>query len=256
MKYTLIELVQTILAALEDDEVNSINDTPSALQVAGIVKETYFELLSELDLPEHYDFIELTPAGGLYPTIMTLPENVLNLNWIKYDNQTVDDDGPVLKDVPFKELDDYLKSMYSIDAGQDNAISFTYPGTNATINILGFNDAFPINYTCYDDHTLIFNAYNATYDNNLVSNKTLAYGLIAPTFTLADNFTPNLDAKQFSLLLAESKAQAFEEIEKKQNMKAEKRARRGWIRSQRDKQAVPFPHNEYARLPHYGRKRP
>lgn len=253
MKYTLLELVQAILAALQSDEVNSINDTAESLQIAGIVKETYFEMVSELDLPEHYSFIELDATDENTPTIMTLPEGVLALNWVKYDNQTTDDDGPVYKEVPFQELDTFLKIMHSINAGDDTAINYTYSVGTTTIDILGFNDAFPTYYTCFDDHTLIFNQYNNVYDANLVSNKILAYGLIAPTFTLDDDFTPDLDAKQFSLLLSEAKAQAFQEISEKTNDKAEKRARRGWVRAQRDKQAVPTPFNYYARLPNYGR---
>lgn len=256
MKSTLLELVQAILLALEDDEVDSINDSASALWAAQIIKETYFELVSQLDLPEHYGFIELLPGDSLTPTLMTLPDNVLAINWIKYDNKTSDDPGPVYKETKFEELDTFLNTMHSIDLATDT--SFTYQATldGATVDIFGFNDAFPIKYTCFDDHTLIFDAYNNLYDINLVSNKTLAYGLIAPTFELNDTFIPDLDAKQFSLLLSEAKAQAFQDIGKKENKKAETRARRGWIRSQRDKQAVPFPHNEYIRLPNYGRKRP
>lgn len=256
MKYTLLELVQAILAALEDDEVNSINDTASSLQVAGIVKETYFEIVGGLDLPEHYDFIELTATNTTTPTVMYLPDNVLALSWIKYDNQTVDDDSPRYVEVPFQELDDFIAMMHSLTTATDNVITYELTVNGASVNIFGMDNAFPIRYTCFDDHTLVFDSYNETYDTNLVANKTLAYGLIAPTFALEDDFTPDLDPKQFSLLLSESKAQAFQEIGKKANSKAEQRARKGWIRSQRNKQAVPFPHNEFARLPNYGRKRP
>ncbi len=256
MNYTLLELVQAILAALEDDEVDSITDTATALQVAGIVKESYFEIVSELDLPEHYSFIELLATDTSTPTIMTLPENVLALNWVKYDNQTVDDDGPRYVEVPFQELDDFVTMMHSLDTADDTVDRFTKTIGTITVDFLISNNAFPTRYTCFDDHTLVFDAYDTTYDANLVANKTLAYGLLAPTFELDDAFTPSLDQKQFALLLSESKAQAFQEIGKRANPKAEKRARRGWIRSQRDKQAVPFPHSEWARLPNYGRKRP
>jgi hypothetical protein len=257
MKDTLLELVQNILASLGDDEVNSINDTASALQVANIVKETYFELLSGLDLPEHYDFIELDASSPTTPTLMTLPSNVLNLNWVKYDNQTADDDGPVYVEVPFQDLDSFLTMMHSLDTANDTVFSYqTLTDNNVLLDVLGSNDAFPTRYTCFDDHTILFDAYNLEFDANLVSDKILAYGLIAPTFTLDDDFTPDLDAKQFALLRSEAKAQAFIEIEKKPNDKAERRARKGWIRSQRDKRAVPFPNPTWNALPNYGRKRP
>ncbi len=255
MKYTLLELVQSIMQAIESDEVNSINDTPDSQQVAQIVKETYFELVSELDLPEHFSFIELNATDLNTPTIMTLPENVLSLSWIKYDNQTSDDDSPVYKDVKFQEMDDFLTTMYTLSTSTDTIENFSITTDSATsVEIFAHNNAFPTKYTCFDDFTLVFDSYNSTYDTNLVQNKTLAYGLVAPSFELEDTFTPDLDSKQFALLLSEAKAQAFQEMQKRENPKAEKRARRGWIRTQRDKQAIPFPHSEWARLPNYGRK--
>src|SRR5690349_18052788 len=149
MNYTLLELVQAILAALEDDEVDSISDTATSLQVAGIVKETYFEIVSELDLPEHYSFIELDATDTNTPTIMRLPENVLALNWIKYDNQTVDDDGPRYVEVPFQELDDFITMMHSLDTADDTVTLFTDTIGTATVDFLIKHDAFPTRYTCF-----------------------------------------------------------------------------------------------------------
>lgn len=256
MKYTLLELVQAILAALESDEVNSIDETADAEQVASIVKETYFELVSALDLPEHYDFIELTATSTSTPTIMTLPSNVLAIDWIKYDNKTTSDDGPLYKLVSFQDMDSFLNIMHSLDPGQSNIADFQLSTNSASVDIYAWNDKFPQYYTTFNDNTLIFDSYHVTYDSNLQSNKTLCYGLVAPTFTLSNTFTPDLDAKQFALLLSEAKAQAFEEMGRRTNPKAERRARQGWIRSQRDKRAIPFPHNGYSDLPDYGRKRP
>ena len=61
---TLLRLVQDILSSLDSDEVNSISDTPESLQVANIVRTTYEDLVSLLDLPEHFSFFELTTAGS------------------------------------------------------------------------------------------------------------------------------------------------------------------------------------------------
>jgi hypothetical protein len=57
-------------------------------------------------------------------------------------------------------------------------------------------------------------------------------------WTVADGFTPDLDARQFTLLLNEAKAQAFIELKQQANPKAEKRARRGWIQAQRTKKNI------------------
>ena len=53
MKYTLLEMTQDILSNMSSDEVNSISDTPESLQVATIIKQKYYDIVSRGDLPEH-----------------------------------------------------------------------------------------------------------------------------------------------------------------------------------------------------------
>ena len=53
---TLLEMVQSLLSSLEGDNVNSISDTQEALQVAQVVKDTYFSLISR----RYWSFMEFT----------------------------------------------------------------------------------------------------------------------------------------------------------------------------------------------------
>ncbi len=84
----------------------------------------------------------------------------------------------------------------------------------------------------------------------LQKSKVQCYGEIVPSWTHSNTFTPNLDAKHFTLLLNEAKAQAFIELKQQANPKAEKRARRGWIQAQRTKKSI----GPDARYTAYGRK--
>lgn len=47
MRKTLLEMVQDILSEMDSDEVNSINDTVEAEQVATIIKNCYLALCNE-----------------------------------------------------------------------------------------------------------------------------------------------------------------------------------------------------------------
>ena len=60
MRYSLIELVQRILESMDSDEVDSISDTVESLAVANSGKECYFDIISNLDLPEKVDIFQLT----------------------------------------------------------------------------------------------------------------------------------------------------------------------------------------------------
>ena len=50
-KLTVLAMVQDILSDMNSDEVNSINDTIEAQQVAQIINTTYFEIISSRDWP-------------------------------------------------------------------------------------------------------------------------------------------------------------------------------------------------------------
>lgn len=251
MKYTLLQLTQAILSSLDGDEVNSISDTTESMQIAAIVKNSYYDIISSLNLPEHKDLFELNPTSSVTPVVMTKPSDVTDIEWIKYNNFETDEGRDIFVDVRYVELKDFLSRAYALDSTQDTVESCTVT-TRATdsFTLLYQNNAFPRYYTTYDDDTVLFDSYMATEDSFLQKTKTQCYGQIIPAWTHADSFTPDLDAKQFTLLLNEAKAQAFIELKQAANPKAEKRARRGWIQAQRTKDNVQR-HESYKG---YGRK--
>lgn len=258
MKYTLLELVQRVLESMDSDEVNSYDDTVESRAVANIIKETYFDIVSRLDLPEHHSLFELEASGtSTKPTLMYLPSTCLRLEWVKYNyiEEEEDETSPNFKTVKFLPLEEFLERMYLLNTDtMDNVGTFSHTVGSDTLDFLYENDKMPEYYTTFDDYTLVFDSYDVVEDTTLVKNKSLAFGLLAPTFTLSNNFTPDLDSKQFQLLLNESKALAHAELKQAQHAKAEQKARRLLIKSQKDKQSVGG-FSFFDRLPNYGRKR-
>ncbi len=85
MKMTLLQMVQNILSAADSDEVNSISDTAESLQAANCVQQTYFNMIGKYDLPEHNQTFQLdSSANPLQPTLMTKPNGITRIEWIKY----------------------------------------------------------------------------------------------------------------------------------------------------------------------------
>lgn len=252
MKYTVLEMVQRILESMEDDEVNSITDTASGTQVANIIKENFFFITGRSDLPEHFDFFELNASGVSTPVVMTVPDNVLQLDWVKYQDTEVSNDP--FQIVKYKEMDDFVSNMYALDQSQSNIDTATLTTNGEDFVLVYANDASPKFYTTFNDNTLIFDSFDLSVDANLQKSKSMCYGQLAPTFTLEDDFTPDLDSKQFQLLLQTSKAQAFEEMKQAPLQDARVKERRGWVGIQRQKRKVEKT-NELDRLPNYGRKK-
>lgn len=85
MKMTLLEMTQNILSALNSDQVNSISDTVESQQVAEAIKTTYMNMLGRYELPEHNQLFQLQTTDNLStPCIMTFPDGVSRVEWIKY----------------------------------------------------------------------------------------------------------------------------------------------------------------------------
>lgn len=254
MKFTLLELVQTILSAIDGEEVNSINDNVESTQVAVLLRGIYYDIATELDLPEHETLFQLDASGdNNKPVLMTLPSTVTKLTWVKYDNQATADTYPNWIDVQMISFEDMIRRSNSRREDSSNIGSMTVTNNSETFEITYKTDAMPDFYTSTDDFTLIFNSYDSVEDTTLVQAKTMCHGAVYPVFTLSDNFTPDLDPTQFSYLINRAKVRAFAEIKHTQNVEAASESRRQQIGSQKKKRAIEdLP--ALSRAPNYGRK--
>lgn len=90
MKRTLLDLTQTILSSLSSDEVNSISDTTESLQVAEIIKTTYFNIIARAGITDHKQLIQLDPSLDINnPVLMFVPAGIGSIEWLKYFNSNV-----------------------------------------------------------------------------------------------------------------------------------------------------------------------
>lgn len=254
MKYTLLELVQEVLSSMDSDEVNSITDSTESLQVAKVIRSTYFSILERANLPEHYGLVNLTASGdSTKPVQMTLPSDVNELLWLKYNKETATDTDLNMVPVDYMALPDFLSMTYMLSESDTNVDTMTHTAGAHSYTFMYRNDKAPDYYTAFDDGTLIFDSYDNTVDTTLQSSKTLGYARLVIPFTMSNTFTPDLDENQFNLLLNEAKALAWAELKQAQHAKAEQTARRGWVTLQKNKEAVDK-RSFFDKLPNYGRK--
>jgi hypothetical protein len=257
MKYTLLEMTQQILRSMSGDEVTSITDTAESEAIAHIIKENFFNITGLMDLPEHYDLFELVATNSTTKTLMTRPTDVLGITWIKYNHIDTGETNNNYQMIEWLDLDTFLYRMESLNVDADNIATYSLTIGTSTFDVKYLNDKQPQYYTTWDDNYILFDSIDIAVDtSNLVANKTLAYGHKAPTFSLTDGATPDLDATQFQLLLNESKSQAFLELRQQANPKAEQKVKDNKIKSQQNKRAITNPYDEYRRAPNYGRRGP
>lgn len=281
MRLTLLQYVQSILSSLGSDEVNSISDTTESLQVAEVVRSTYFNIIARAGLPEHKQLVQLDPSlDPTTPVLMYIPDGIGKIEWIKYYNNNtlpnVDSNGfqhDLNVDIVSTSSDGDIPPpgyQYVINLPVQHFLDMTssFNPENTDVETFTFQDNsnnFPGNFTFYyktnkqpqyctilSNYYVIFDGYDSAVDSTLQSSKTQCYGTVIPFWNMIDSFIPNMDEEQVPLLLNEAKSLAFYELKQMLHQKAEQEAKRQWSSLQKDKSKSDVP-SYFDQLPNFGR---
>lgn len=234
MRYTLLELVQRILESMESDEVSTVGETPESLSVANIIKECYFDLVGDLNMDEQEGLFKLDSSGdNLKPVLMYVPSNVSRVQYIKYNNDDLL--TPTYRDVRYVTNREFLFYQEGVSSADSAVGEFDLTLNGSSFKFYFRNDRYPTYYTIFDERAVVFDAYDAVAEDTLTQARSLGYGSLVPSFQLIDTWVPDLDPRQFQLLLQEAKMTAFIELKQAQNPIAEKKARKNRILTQKNK---------------------
>jgi len=217
MKTTLLQIVQSILSDMDSEEVNSISDSVEAQQIASVVEDVYFNIVSAREIPEHNTLIYLTSlADTTRPTHFQYPSNVSKLHTVEYNVGTTND--PNYKEILFLEPFDFIKNM--------NQKGTQVLSKENGVRLYVSTDRPPTYYTSFDDKHIVMDSYDSSVEATLSEFKTRAFGKTLPTFSQIDSFQPDLDNTLMPLLLAESKSTCFSLFKGGPDPKVEQAARR------------------------------
>ena len=243
MKRTLLQIVQNILSDMDSEDVNSISDSIEAEQIASVVRDVYYNMVSTRMIPEHQELIKLVSlSNSARPTHFQVPDSVKRIDFIRYNVSTT-------SDTEFKEIQ-YIEPLLFLTLHQDGTNVDTVYDVNGNTPLLIRNDQMPTYYTSFDDLHIVMDSYKSDTDQILAENKTQALGHKIPTFTISDNFTPDLDEVLFPYLLAESKSTCFSLFKSGVDQKIEQAARRQKSYMQSDMYRV----KKENKRPYYGRR--
>jgi hypothetical protein len=249
---TLLEIVQNILSAMDSDEVNSIFDTTESLQVAEVVRETFYEQFNNIEIPELRTVIRLTSVSDPVdrPNYLKLPVNVKKIEWVKYRNARNNDNYETVK---FLSPEDFFQRVLDMRSSGPNTRLVTDP---SGVSFYIQNNRTPQFYTSMDDEYLIFDAFDEEAEASMQAARSFSWGTLDQQFALEDTYIAPIDSNLFPLLLAEAKDTCFINFRQISNSKEQVKARRQRIRMQndqyRDRQAQYKAQKEWD----YSRKRP
>lgn len=239
-KRTLLAVVQSMLSATDSDEVNTIADTMEAQQAADIVRTVFEEMVEEHDLPSTGQLFTLEDDDTTtYPTRLKIPDNVSSMEWIKYAAVTypVVEDDPIIKeykDLIYKSPQDFSRLLDLRNPADTNVQVVSYP-LDDEIKLTVRTDKFPQFWTSFDDEHIWFDSWDSTNESTVIANHSKAFGKIAPTFAVEDDYIPDLPGNLFPYFEARCLARFIAHFKQEVNPKVEQAESRMRIRSQRNK---------------------
>lgn len=224
MRRTLLEIVQAILNDMNSDEVNSIDDTVEATQVASIVKDTYLEMMTNREWPHLKKLIQLNHAGTLdKPNYLKAPTNIKSMEQLRYECPSLSSGALVMKELKFKYPDEFLSIVSRRNSINDNVRSVVdYGGSKLLI----YKNADPTYWTTFDDEYIVTDSYNEVVDDTLQASKTQALVEVFPEWVHANDAIPNLPIEAFAALIEEAKSTSFFVLKQVANQKAEQKSSR------------------------------
>ena len=240
MKYTLLELTQAVLSSMDSDEVNSINDTVESQQVVEVIKTVYDDIISRGDLQSNKTLFNLVASGDVTkPVLMSKPENLDRIEWIKYNRVLNGDVDPLWEELRFMPPGDFIEYIHNFNPSESDVGTFDYIAEGNVITFAFKTNASPQYYTTIDDIYMVFDSYDSSVSTTLEAGKTLAFGPRRTNFEAVDSFVPILQPQQFALLLNEAKSLAWAELKQTEHAKAEQSARRNWRHLQKSRIGIP-----------------
>lgn len=242
MAKTVLDYVQNCLSVMDSDNVDQINDTVEAMQVANQLKEVYYELLARQDWPFLRKPLTLVAAADTdNPTQFTIPDAVKIVESLNYNASETG--GYVKRDVCYVEP---MEFVHRCQASED-ATDYQLVTLGDNVRFYVATNRWPSIWTSFDDETVVMDAVHQTYDSTLVSSKLGGYGIVLPTFTVEDDFVPTIPSNMEPLLQAELNRQCFRYFKQVESTADEQKAQRQLARGRREASKSDRPADRYYR---------
>lgn len=210
---TLIEIVQTILAQMNDDEISSINDTSRSYDVAKLVEKVYKDYVLTENPSEHNAVIQLDPiSDSAHPTNFIVPKDAVKIHSIRYNKRKKTDTRDRYQLIDYLSPEMFLYKILGRDSGASNADVVKLKGVISTFEspyVVVYNDRPPSYWTSFDDLHIICDSYDGEVDDTLQNSKTFAMAQMAPEFLLQDSFKMDVNPITQRYLISRATNLAF-----------------------------------------------
>lgn len=246
MAKTILTLVQKIADATDSDEIDELDETIESIKIAGILEDTYEEVINR----RQWEFIKdrllpLEARQGSDPiNLLRIPENVSRIDDLKFYGSTSTKPNTLT----------YLKPLdfinFTMQRNPELDIVDSIPNADGIVLFIA-NDIPPVHYTSFSETTVTFDAYETIRGNgNLVADSVILAHVL-PTVDFTDpTATLPIPKRMETLILNEAIATANYRLRQTRDPRSERIANR---QHKQLKQLEPKTQNDRA-VRRYGRR--
>lgn len=218
----LLYVVQSVMASLGSDGVNSIYDTTESEDVAVIARDVFYDMITWDTWPSTMKLITLESASNSEaPTVVRMKDNC---RFIEYATYLVEEHGNTY----FRELC-YLEPRVFLEKTnlylQDEHVkSEGYGIVNTFVPVK--TDKEPQYYTSFDNEHIIMDSVNLEVESNIQSSKLRVYACVIPDFDIDDKYVLPIPTQLMNLYMSELKNAAAYYINQQENPLEQKKSLR------------------------------
>lgn len=251
-RLTKLQVVQSVLNAMDSDYVTATNETEEAAQVAQIAEECFYEFLSRMDWPHTVDIRQLEASGSGTPTdtptTLRIPDKMTNIENVQYDVTVTGDTNTTIRTLTYQTPEQFLRNSQQLKSSESNVVSKNHISTG--IALLFRNDKMPEYWTSFDDEYVVFDSYLASEETYVVYTKSIVKGTLLPDWASTDGAYPDIPAQFFPAYLSLVKSRCFVLLKQMPSMYDERDSRAGIARLKR----LGSKTNDDPQKPNYGRR--
>lgn len=227
-KRTILQLVQQIGEGIGSDEIDTLDETIEASEIATILEQTVTEVISR----KRWEFIsdrvrqlDARAGGSTQLNTLVIPSDVTRINCLKYRNT----DNTVTEFIALT----YMKPCDFVDMVQsrnsaDTNITAIANDDGVEINVI--TDAPPNNWTSFDEESITFDAYDATVGTGNLITDSVIIADIVPVIDYTDPAaTLKVPERMETLIYNEALSTCAIRLRQTVDPKAERVARRQHI---------------------------
>lgn len=250
-KYTLLQIVQSVLTAMDSDIVTAYDETDESDSVALIAKDVYFRMMNEQFWKHLRTLTQLTAlADASHPNYFQIPDGIEDIEVLRYNTKEDAADADDFTEITFiEDPHEFLALCMGRTSTDTNVETITdFGGADLLIR----NDKVPSYWTSFDDTYIIFDSWLETLDATVPAEKTQIVGIKTPTWTASDAAVPDMPGKFFPAYLEEVKSVCFADLKQMSSIHTSKADGSKTTLSQRNK--ITNNPRGLRRKPRYGRR--